>query len=131
MPDKVRPWIRFIEEWDVGAPHADQLRAYVKEHGRLHVDYQAACIDVTEQSRGRREGPPGRCVNYRLHLYPAVHAIFASLPEDGRREVALLLVDALADPLAYSAVYGEGDGIMRTLARGRVTVAILVGHQTR
>lgn len=70
-------------------------------------------------------------MNFRLYLDPAVRAVYASLPEDGRRDIALLLVDALADPLAHSAVYGKDDGIMRTLARGRVTVAILIGHQTR
>ena len=35
-----------------------------------------------------------RRVTYRLHLGPDVHADYASLPDEGRRDMAVCLLDA-------------------------------------
>ncbi|MFD8142462.1 hypothetical protein [Streptomyces sp. NPDC059708] len=70
-------------------------------------------------------------MTYRLRLDPTVHAIYAALPEQARRDIAVILLDALEDPLAHSTPYGEDDGIMRTLAHGHVALAALIGHESR
>ncbi|CUW31743.1 MULTISPECIES: hypothetical protein [Streptomyces] len=70
-------------------------------------------------------------MTYRLHLGPSIHAIYASLPDDGRRDIGVCLLDALADPLAHSAPYGVDDGIMRTLAHGTITIAVLLDHENK
>lgn len=70
-------------------------------------------------------------MTYRLRLDPTVHAIYASLPDDARRDIAVCLLDALSDPIGYSTPYGIDDGIMRVLAHGSVTIAILVGEPTK
>ena len=69
-------------------------------------------------------------MTYRLRLDPSIHAIYASLPDEGRRDMAVCLLDALADPIAHSTPYGVDDGIMRTLAHGTVTIAVLLDHKT-
>ncbi|MEU5496139.1 hypothetical protein [Streptomyces griseofuscus] len=68
-------------------------------------------------------------MTYRLYLDPTVHAHYASLPEEGRRDLAVCALDALADPIAHSTAYGHDDGIMRTLAHGTVTIAVLLNHK--
>lgn len=70
-------------------------------------------------------------MTFRLRLDPTVHAIYAALPELARRDMAVILLDALEDPLAHSTPYGEDDGILRTLALGSITLAALIGHQTK
>lgn len=70
-------------------------------------------------------------MTYRLRLDPSIHAIYASLPEDGRRDIAVCLLDALADPIAHSAPYGVDDGVMRILAHGSVTIAVLLDHDAK
>ncbi|MEV8548351.1 hypothetical protein AB0L04_00650 [Streptomyces glaucescens] len=70
-------------------------------------------------------------MTYRLHLDPSIHAIYASLPDKGRRDIGVCLLDALADPLAHSVPYGVDDGIMRTLAHGSVTIAVLLDHDAK
>lgn len=68
-------------------------------------------------------------MTYRLRLDPSIHAIYASLPGEGRRDIAVCLLDALADPIAHSTPYGIDDGIMRVLAHGGVTLAVLLDHK--
>ena len=70
-------------------------------------------------------------MTYRLRLDPSIHAIYAALPDDGRRDIAVCLLDALADPIAHSTPYGVDDGIMRTLAHGSVTTAVLLDHDAK
>jgi hypothetical protein len=70
-------------------------------------------------------------VTYRLRLDPSIHAIYASLPEDGRRDIAVCLLDALDDPIAHSVPFGVDDGIMRTLAHGSVTIAVLLDRDAK
>jgi hypothetical protein len=70
-------------------------------------------------------------VTYRLRLDPTVHAIYASLPDDGRRDIAVCLLDALSDPTGHSTPYGVDDGVMRILAHGGVTITILIGEPTK
>jgi hypothetical protein len=69
-------------------------------------------------------------VTYRLHFDPASHATYRSLPDDARADLALCLIDTLADPLAHSAPYGVDDGVFRTIGRGRVAAVILIGDET-
>ncbi|MFF9158251.1 hypothetical protein ACF1AB_39175 [Streptomyces sp. NPDC014846] len=69
-------------------------------------------------------------MTYRLHIPADQHDIYKSLPDDARRDIASCLVDAVHDPLGVSEPYGEDDGIVRTLARGRAAVVILIGEQT-
>ena len=70
-------------------------------------------------------------MTYRLRLDPSVHAIYASLPDEARRDIAVCLLDAMKDPHAHSTPYGIDDGIMRVLAHGAVTIAVLVGEPTK
>jgi hypothetical protein len=69
-------------------------------------------------------------VTYRLYFDPTVHKIYASLPEDARRDVAMCLVDALVDPIGHTTPYGVDDGVMRTIGYRAVTVAILISSDT-
>ncbi|MEU1663605.1 hypothetical protein ABZ547_08315 [Streptomyces sparsogenes] len=69
-------------------------------------------------------------MTYKLRLDPTVHEIYRTLPDPARADFALLLLDALADPLAHSTPYGHDDGVFRTIARGTVTAAILIGDDT-
>lgn len=66
-------------------------------------------------------------MTFRLHFDPATHAIYSSLPDDARADLALSLIDTLADPLEHSAPYGIDDGIFRTIGRGRIAAVILIG----
>lgn len=70
-------------------------------------------------------------MTYRLRLDPSVHAIYASLPDEARRDIAVCLLDAMDDPIAHSTPYGVDDGVMRVLAHGGVTLAVLVGEPTK
>ncbi|MGD3112436.1 hypothetical protein [Streptomyces sp. YGL11-2] len=45
-----------------------------------------------------------------------------------RAATLVCLLDALEDPLAHSEPYGIDDGIMRTIARGRVAGVIYIGE---
>lgn len=49
LPDVITKWVQFIQRWEAGRPHAEQLRAHLRDHGQLPADYQAACLDVTDQ----------------------------------------------------------------------------------
>ncbi|MFG3343432.1 hypothetical protein ACGF1Z_00015 [Streptomyces sp. NPDC048018] len=69
-------------------------------------------------------------MTYRLSFPPDVFDTYKQLPDPARRDLAVCLVDAQEDPLAHSEPYGEDDGIIRTVARGRVTAVILCGHPT-
>lgn len=66
-------------------------------------------------------------MTYRLHLDPALHAAYKALPDEARADLSVCLLDAMVDPLSYSEPYGIDDGIMRTIARGRIAGVILVG----
>lgn len=70
-------------------------------------------------------------MTYRLRLDPTVHGIYASLPDQARRDIAVCLLDALADPLGHSTPYGIDDGIMRVLAHGTITIAVLLDHDAK
>lgn len=70
-------------------------------------------------------------MTYRLRLDPSIHAIYASLPDEGRRDIAVCLLDALNDPITHSTPYGIDDGIMRVLAHGSVTIAVLLDHDAK
>ncbi|MEU1628586.1 hypothetical protein ABZ746_25385 [Streptomyces sp. NPDC020096] len=70
-------------------------------------------------------------MTFRLRIDPTIHAHYGALPDDGRRDLAVCLLDAMADPLAHSAPYGVDDGIMRTIARGYVTAAILIDQPNK
>lgn len=67
-------------------------------------------------------------MTYRLRLDPTIHGLYASLPDLARRDIAVCLLDALNDPIAQSTPYGVDDGIMRVLAHGSVTIAVLLDH---
>ncbi|MEU2516993.1 hypothetical protein [Streptomyces syringium] len=67
---------------------------------------------------------------YRLRLDPALHYIYACLPDASRRDLARCLVDMLSDPLEYSAPYGMDDGRMRSIAYGLVAAVVLVGQES-
>ncbi|SCK56016.1 hypothetical protein YUYDRAFT_07432 [Streptomyces sp. ScaeMP-e48] len=69
-------------------------------------------------------------MTYRLNIPTDVFDTYKQLPEDARRDLALALVDAQQDPLAYSEPYGQDDGIIRTVAQGHVTAVILLGHDS-
>ncbi|CAM5428677.1 MULTISPECIES: hypothetical protein [Streptomyces] len=69
-------------------------------------------------------------MTYRLRLDPTVHEDYRRLPDDARRDLAVCLLDALADPIAASTPYGVDDGVFRTIARGRVTGVIVIGDDT-
>lgn len=71
-----------------------------------------------------------RGVTYRLRLDPTMHKIYAGLPVGGRRDLAVCLLDALADPIGASEPYGEDDGVMRTVARGMTAAVLLVNAAT-
>jgi len=49
LPTVVDKWVRFIEQWEAGRDHAEQLRDHFKEHGHLPAAYEANLIDVTDQ----------------------------------------------------------------------------------
>ncbi|ANZ20879.1 MULTISPECIES: hypothetical protein [Streptomyces] len=66
-------------------------------------------------------------MTYRLHLDPALHATYKSLPEEARQDLSVLLLDALIDPPSHSEPYGTDDGVMRTIARSHVAGVILIG----
>ncbi|MFE7312144.1 hypothetical protein ACFU7T_03370 [Streptomyces sp. NPDC057555] len=66
-------------------------------------------------------------MTYRLHLDPALHATYKALPDEARRDLSVLLLDALVDPLAHSERYGADDRMMRTIARSHVAGVILIG----
>lgn len=69
-------------------------------------------------------------MTFRLSFPHDQHKAYLGLPDDARRDVAVALADALAAPLAHSEPYGDDDGIVRTVARGRATVVILIGEPT-
>ncbi|WP_338704350.1 hypothetical protein V2W30_41260 (plasmid) [Streptomyces sp. Q6] len=58
-------------------------------------------------------------MTFRLRFPPDQYDVYKQLGDDARRDIAVCLVDALQDPLAASEPYGEDDGIVRTVARGR------------
>ncbi|MEU6071929.1 hypothetical protein ABZ864_47800 [Streptomyces sp. NPDC047082] len=70
-------------------------------------------------------------MTYRLHLPADQYDIYKALPDEARRDIAVCLVDAVQDPLQASEPYGEDDGIVRTVARGRAAVVVLIGEQTK
>ncbi|MFD9632716.1 hypothetical protein [Streptomyces violascens] len=53
-----------------------------------------------------------------------------AVPRRSPPHIALCLVDALEAPLENSEPYGQDDGIIRTVARGRATIVILIGTET-
>ncbi|MFI1970638.1 hypothetical protein BLA24_04735 [Streptomyces cinnamoneus] len=69
-------------------------------------------------------------MTYRIRMDPSLHHTYKGLPDEARRDFAVCLLDTLTDPIAHSAPYGIDDGIMRTIARGRVAGVILVGQDT-
>ncbi|MBZ6477164.1 hypothetical protein [Streptomyces griseocarneus] len=69
-------------------------------------------------------------MTYRLRIDPGLHAAYRDLPDAARRDLAVCLLDALADPLAHSAAYGVDDGVLRTIAHGRTAGVILIGDGT-
>ncbi|MEV5282700.1 hypothetical protein ACFYMW_36075 [Streptomyces sp. NPDC006692] len=69
-------------------------------------------------------------MTYRLHFPADQHDIYKALPDEARRDIAVCLIDAVHDPLGASEPYGEDDGIIRTVARGRAAVVLLIGEQT-
>lgn len=69
-------------------------------------------------------------MTYRLRIDAIAHADYAKLPEQARADLALILLDALADPIAHSQPYGVDDGTFRTIARGRVAGVIIIGDDT-
>ncbi|GAA2724213.1 MULTISPECIES: hypothetical protein [Streptomyces] len=69
-------------------------------------------------------------MTYRLSLDPSLHASYKSLPDEARRDLAVCLLDALADPIAHSSAYGVDDGTMRTIAHGRTAGVVLIGDDT-
>jgi hypothetical protein len=71
-------------------------------------------------------------VRYRLYLDPTVHAVYASLPEQARARVAVMLLDSLSDPRAITDAYGDfDDNVVRLWASGDVAVVLLVGDETK
>ncbi|MCD9194232.1 hypothetical protein [Streptomyces albireticuli] len=69
-------------------------------------------------------------MTYRLKIDPSLHAAYKNLSETARRDLALCLLDALADPIAHSVPYGVDDGVFRTMASGRTIAVILIGVDT-
>jgi hypothetical protein len=69
-------------------------------------------------------------VTYRLRLDPDAHKTYAGLPDQAHADLALCLLDTLADPLAHSAPYGVDDGALRTVGRGQVAAVILIGEDS-
>ncbi|MFF7023010.1 hypothetical protein ACFY97_18655 [Streptomyces klenkii] len=69
-------------------------------------------------------------MTYRLHIDPSLHATYKALPDTARRDLAVCLLDALADPLAYSEPYGIDDGTFRTIAHGHTAGVTLIGEDT-
>ncbi|WP_405191677.1 hypothetical protein OG473_38840 [Streptomyces anulatus] len=69
-------------------------------------------------------------MTYRLHFPADVFDVYKQLPELARRDLALALVDAQQDPIAYSEPYGQDDGIVRTVAQGHVTAVVLLGRDS-
>jgi mRNA-degrading endonuclease RelE of RelBE toxin-antitoxin system len=69
-------------------------------------------------------------VSYKLYFDPTIHKIYASLPEDARRDISMCLVDALVDPIGHTTAYGISDNVMRTIGYRSVTVAILISNDT-
>lgn len=70
-------------------------------------------------------------MTYLLRIDPTMHKVYASMPLEGRMDLGVCLLDAMPDPVGHSAVYGEDDGIFRTVARGLVTAAITIDHEAR
>lgn len=70
-------------------------------------------------------------MTYRLHFPSDQYDSYKQLPDDARRDIAQCLLDALQDPLRHSEAYGEDDGVIRTVARGRATMVILIGETTQ
>ncbi|MFJ4616269.1 hypothetical protein [Streptomyces griseus] len=62
-------------------------------------------------------------MTYRLNFPTDVFDTYKQLPELARRDLALALVDAQQDPLAYSELYGQDDGIIRTVVAARLKVS--------
>ncbi|MGW9029009.1 hypothetical protein ACWGQ5_33735 [Streptomyces sp. NPDC055722] len=69
-------------------------------------------------------------MTFRLRFPADQFDVYKQLPDEARQDIAACLVDALQDPLGASEPYGEDDGIVRTVARGRAAVVILIGEQT-
>ncbi|MGW4903852.1 hypothetical protein ACWEO9_00685 [Streptomyces albidoflavus] len=67
---------------------------------------------------------------YRLNFPADIFDTYKQLPELVRRDFALALVDAQHYLLARSEPYGQDDGIVRTVAQGRITAVVLLGHRT-
>ncbi|MDT0453641.1 hypothetical protein [Streptomyces hesseae] len=65
-------------------------------------------------------------MTYGLHIDPSLHATYKSLPDGARRDLAVCLLDALADPIGASTPYG----IFRTIAHGHTAGVILIGNDT-
>jgi hypothetical protein len=69
-------------------------------------------------------------VTHRLKIDPSLHATYKSLPDAARRDLAVCLLDALADPIAHSVPYGIDDGVFRTIAHGHTVGVILISDDT-
>ncbi|GAA2260051.1 MULTISPECIES: hypothetical protein [Kitasatospora] len=69
-------------------------------------------------------------MTWHLRLGPDQLAIYQALPDHGRADLAVCLLDCLADPLRASMPYGADDGVMRTIARGHIQAVVLVGEKT-
>lgn len=69
-------------------------------------------------------------MTYKLRLDPDTHHTYSALPDDARADLALCLIDTLADPHMHSAPYGVDDGTFRTIGRGHTAAVILIGTDT-
>ena len=71
-------------------------------------------------------------MTYRLRIDPTIHGDYLKLPDDARRDLGLLLLDAMGDPIARSEPYGIiDDGRWRSVGRGYVTGVFTIDEETR
>jgi hypothetical protein len=71
-------------------------------------------------------------MSYALRYDKTIEAAWDSLPPPVSEALGTALAEVCADPLGSTLVYGEDDGIMRTLVVNEILFAVLyLGHQTR
>ncbi|WP_051744729.1 hypothetical protein [Streptomyces yerevanensis] len=68
---------------------------------------------------------------FRLKYSASTEAVHDAMPAAESEQLSLALAAACEDPIAATEVYGEDDGVMRTIVTEHAIAVILVGHITK
>ncbi|MFH8785301.1 hypothetical protein [Streptomyces roseoverticillatus] len=70
-------------------------------------------------------------MTFRLKYGHGTEAVHDAMPPEASAQLAVALAAACDDPYGATHVYGEDDGVMRTLVTDHAIAVLLVGQQTK